>query len=64
MVRGEVVDGTGEVDIGEDSFGVKLSCKKIGEMGLVARSAISEAMISKEAVRGECTGDETKRIRG
>ena len=32
-------------------------------MSLVARSAISEAMRSKEASRGESTGDE-KRIRG
>ena len=39
---------------------MKLSCKRIGEMGLVARSAISEAMHSKEAVCGERTGDETR----
>ena len=56
-------NGIGEVDIGEESFRGKLSCKRIGEMGLVARSAISEVMRSKEAVRGESTGDELK-IRG
>ena len=42
---------------------MKLSCKRIGEIGLVARSAINEVMRSKEAICGESTGDE-KRIRG
>ena len=50
----------GEVDIGEDSFRVKLSCKRIRERGLVALAGINEAMCSKDAVCGESTGDEKR----
>ena len=39
---------------------MKLSYKRIGEMSLVARSANSEVMHSKEAVHGERTGDKTR----
>ena len=62
MVRGEVEDGIGEVNVGEDSFLVKLSCKIIEKMSLVARSTNSEAMRSKEAVRRKSIGNETKGI--
>ena len=48
----------GEVDIGEDSFRVKLSCKRIGERGLVAWASINEAMHAKGFVRGESIEDE------
>ena len=41
----------GEVEIGEDSFGGKQSCKRIRERGLVARAGIKEAMCSKDTVR-------------
>ena len=43
---------------------MKLSYKRIGEIRLVARSAISEALHSKEAVCGESTGDEIQEIKG
>ena len=46
------------MDIGEDSFGGKLSYKRIGERGLVARAGIKEAMCSKDTVREESIGDE------
>ena len=52
IARGIVV-----VEIGEDSFGEKLSYKRIGERGLVARAGINEAMCSKDAVRGESIVD-------
>ena len=48
----------GEVEIGEDSFGGKLSYKRIGERGLVARTCIKKAMCSKDTVREESIGDE------
>ena len=48
----------GEVEIGEDSFRGKLSCKRIGERGLVVRAGINEAMCSKDTVREESIGDE------
>ena len=50
----------GEVEIREDSFRGKLSCKRIGERGLVARAGINEAMRSKDAVCGERIGDEKR----
>ena len=48
------------MEIGEDSFGGKLSCKRIGERGLVARAGIKEVMRSKDTVRGESIGDEKR----
>ena len=47
-----------EVEIGEDSFGGKLSCKRIGERGLIARTGIKEVMCSKDIVREESIRDE------
>ena len=42
---------------------MKLSCKRIGEMSLVARSANSEAMRSKEAICENSIRDEAKGIK-
>ena len=47
-----------EVEIGEDSFGGKLSYKRIGERGLVAWVGINKVMCSKDTVREESIGDE------
>ena len=53
VARGIGVVEIEEVEIGEDSFGGKLSCKRIGERGLVARASIKEAMCSKDTNREE-----------
>ena len=58
IARGIGVVKIEEVEIGEDSFRGKLSCKRIGERGLVARAGIKEAMCSKDTVREESIGDE------
>ena len=47
-----------EVEIGEDSFGGKLSCKRIRERGLAAWPGIKEAMCFKDTNREESIGDE------
>ena len=60
MARGIGVVVIGEVEIGEDNFREKLSYKRIGERGLVARAGINEAMCSKDAVHGESIGDEKR----
>ena len=60
MARGIGVVVIGEVEIGEDSLEGKLSCKRIGERGLVARAGINEAMCSKDAIHGESIGDEKR----
>ena len=53
-----IARGIGIVEIEEDSFREKLSCKRIGERGLVARAGIKEVMCSKDTVREESIGDE------
>ena len=58
IARGIGVVEIKEVEIGEDSFGGKLSCKRIGERGFVARASIKEAMCSKNTGREEMIGDE------
>ena len=60
MARGIGVVVIGEVEIGEDSFRGKLSCKRIGERGLAARAGINEAMRSKDVVHRESVGDEKR----
>ena len=62
--RKGIARGIGVVDIGEDSFRGKLSCKRIGERGLVARAGIKEAMCSKDTNREENIGDEKEVTRG
>ena len=52
------------MEIEEDSFGGKLSCKLIGERVLVVRAGIKEAMGSKDTDREENIGDEKEVIRG
>ena len=53
-----------EVEIGEDSLGGKLSCKRIRKRSLVARAGIKEAMCSKDTIREESIGDEKDVTRG
>ena len=64
IARGIGVVEIGEVEIGEDSFGGKLSCKRIEERGLVAQTGIKEAMCSKDTIRKGSIGDEKDVTRG
>ena len=63
-VIGEEEDGTREVNVGEDSFLVKLSHKRIVKIYFVAQSANIETMRSKKAIRGKSMGDETQETKG